>query len=440
MLFFYFIFHISTKFIVLLFYYITNKEAKMTVFEIALLNGIFILFPLFSYFLLAIYQQDNKEENNFLFFDLALYTILYLLLKFDIGSFDIKITLLTIPLFLACLKKRTISFLILSIIVLGSYYFMIRPIFLIGISELILYFVSYLILTYYKASSFKMINLMMIIKIIFLYLYFNVSNQLLFSLPSIIHFFFLGFIYYSLILLSYLLLRKGETMINLHMTIKQLKKEKQLRDSLFKITHEIKNPIAVCKGYLDMLDINNKLHLRKYIPIVKQEIERTLMLMNDFLNLTKLKVVKRKIDLSVLMEDVCDLGKELIKAHKMEFIDDIEDIEIYINGDYDRLKQVFINLIKNAIEAIPQTRKGIIKLEVNKRNKRVSILITDNGKGMDEEALNKVGNAFYSTKTNGTGLGIKLSKEIIDEHQGTIKYRSKLKKGTIVIIDLPLIK
>lgn len=412
----------------------------MTIFEIILINSIFILFPLFSYFLLVIYQQDSKEKNNDLFFGLALYTILYLLLKFDLGNFDIKITLLTIPLFLACLKRRTINFLILLIIVLGSYYLMFKPIFLIGIGELGFYFISYLILTYYKKTSFKMINFMMIIKIVFLYLYFNLLNSSLFSISLIIHVIFLAFVYYVLILFSYLLLKKGEVTTDLHITIKQLKKEKQLRDSLFKITHEIKNPIAVCKGYLDMLDINNKVQLRKYISIVKQEIERTLMLMNDFLSLTKLKVVKKKIDLSVLMEDICDLGKELIKAHKMKFIDDIEDIEVYINGDYDRLKQVFINLIKNAIEAIPQTKEGIIKLEVKKQNGKVSILITDNGRGMDEDALNKVGNAFYSTKTNGTGLGVKLSKEIIDEHHGKIKYRSKTKKGTTVIIDLPVIK
>lgn len=409
----------------------------MNNFEIILITSIFILFPLFSYFLLIIYQQDNKEKNEALFFALGLYTMLYLIFKIDLVTMDLKLTLLTIPLFLAYLKKRPFAALIISILIFSSYsiYFNFNP--LLGLSELVIYFISYLILTYYRVKDIKTINFLVIIKIIFLYFYLLNQSILTISSSSLL---LLLMVYYFLLIFIYLLLKKGETMANLHITIQQLKKENQLRDSLFKITHEIKNPIAVCKGYLDMLDINNKSQLRRFIPIIKQEIERTLMLMNDFLNLTKLKVVKRTLDLSVLLEDVSDIGKELIKAHKMIFITEMEDTELYIKGDYNRLKQVFINLIKNAIEATEAVKKGVIKLKVQKRNKKISIFIIDNGEGMSKEVLKRVGEAFYSTKKNGTGLGVKLSREIIAEHHGIIKYESKLNKGTTVIIDLPLIK
>ena len=224
--------------------------------------------------------------------------------------------------------------------------------------------------------------------------------------------------------------------------IKELEKEKQLRDSLFKITHEIKNPIAVCKGYLDMLDIDNKKHIKTYIPIIKQEIQRTLMIMNDFLNLTKLKVERTKLDISVLLEDVCDMAKTLVRARNMTFICSILDDEIYLLGDYDRLKQVFINLIKNAIESIKEGTAGVIKIKSRRETKKniIKIYISDNGIGMDEELLVRIGEPFYSTKKEGTGLGVRFSKEIIKAHDGEIIYKSKKGKGTTVIIILPLIK
>ena len=87
-------------------------------------------------------------------------------------------------------------------------------------------------------------------------------------------------------LIAYLILfflNKGEEVMMLNNVIHELEKEKKLRESLFKITHEIKNPIAVCKGYLDMFDVNNEEHSRKYIPIIKEEIARTLILLQDFL-------------------------------------------------------------------------------------------------------------------------------------------------------------
>ena len=90
------------------------------------------------------------------------------------------------------------------------------------------------------------------------------------------------FMFYVLSYLILEILNQCENTIDLNVSLKELEKEKELRKSLFKITHEIKNPIAVCKGYLDMFDYNNKEHSERYIPIIKQEIDRTLTLMNDF--------------------------------------------------------------------------------------------------------------------------------------------------------------
>ena len=116
----------------------------------------------------------------------------------------------------------------------------------------------------------------------------------------------------------------------------------------------------------------------------------------------------------------------------------LADDEIYINGDYDRLKQVFINLIKNGIESF-DGKKGKLEINTKENNKEVIISIIDNGCGMDEDILKNINEMFYTTKKNGTGLGTSLSKEIVELHGGKIKYLSEVGIGTTVIINLPII-
>ena len=105
-------------------------------------------------------------------------------------------------------------------------------------------------------------------------------------------------------------------------------------------------------------------------------------------------------------------------------------------GDYDRLKQVLVNMIKNASEA--NATKILIKTDVSKNN--ICIKIEDNGSGITSEDLKKIGEVFFTTKTNGNGIGVNLSKEIVSLHKGSITYNSKVDEGTTVNICLPIEK
>jgi two-component system sporulation sensor kinase B len=393
---------------------------------------------MFSYFLYVINEQNLGRKTSNLLFDLTLFSTLYLLLKFDIKITGIRLMFLTIPLLIAYLKNKKLVTLIFSLTI-GLYYY---AYFKVGIIYIILEFCLYFAVLYSirkkQYNDAISISAFVIIKILFMMLelnYIPINNLDL--LQDII---VLPFIFYFVTNLIYYLLVKSEKIMSLHMSIKELEKEKQLRDSLFKITHEIKNPIAVCKGYLEMLDVNNTDQIKKYVPIIRQEIERTLTLMNDFMNLTKLHVEKRNMDASVLLQDISEIAYLMLNEKKIDYDSSIIDKEIYIDGDYDRLKQVFINLIKNAMEAIPTNKKGIVKFESKTNGNNLVILIKDNGIGMSREALDKIGEAFYTTKSNGTGLGVKLSKEIIEAHSGFIDYKSKPKTGTTVVITLPLKK
>ena len=227
---------------------------------------------------------------------------------------------------------------------------------------------------------------------------------------------------------------KVENMVNMYYSLESISKEKKLYESLFKITHEIKNPLAVCKGYLDMFNIKDQKKANKYINIINQEIDRTLILLKDFSDVSKIRVEKSLMDITMLIEDVCD-EVSLSFNGNIKFKSRITDQEILINADYNRLKQVLINIIKNAKESIKE--KGVVILESKVVNKNYVITIIDNGEGMDKETCKKIGTPFYTTKKNGTGIGVNLSREIIQLHEGSINYKSKLNLGTTVTIKLP---
>ena len=223
---------------------------------------------------------------------------------------------------------------------------------------------------------------------------------------------------------------------NLHEMVSNMEKENKLRDSLFKLTHEIKNPIAVCKGYLDMLNLDNKDKSEKYIGIVKSEIDRSLNVMNDFMDYNKIKIEKEEFDMTMLLDEIYDSFKFLINDKKIKFRYDNKYEDIYVIGDFNRLKQVFVNIIKNSIESIE--KNGIIDIEVKVNDLEVMVIISDNGVGMNETELANIKEMFYSTKKNGTGLGVALSNEIILAHNGKLQYSSKKNKGTVCSVSLPI--
>ena len=106
-------------------------------------------------------------------------------------------------------------------------------------------------------------------------------------------------------------------------------------------------------------------------------------------------------------------------------------------SDYERLKQVLVNLLKNSIEAIPESEKGVIEINNKINGEYIEISVKDNGMGMSEQTLAKLKEMFYTTKEFGTGLGVALSNEIVEAHGGTLTYMSSLNEGTTARIRLP---
>lgn len=409
----------------------------MIIIDAIIINTVLILFPIFSYFLFSIYSKDAGHKVDDLVFDLAIYSSIYLILSHYEDIVLIKMVMLTIPLLIVYLKEKWEAILIISIVI-SIYYFSEGVNCLLIIFEFISYYILFKLAKKRSLNDYHILGIFTLIKIVTL-------SYILFQLESIINSYIIinyiisVIIYYFSIIFVYHLLDKCEKIEDYHIVAKELEEQKQFRESLFKITHEIKNPIAVCKGYLEMLNTDNQDYVEKYIPIIKQEIERSITLMNDFLELTKLKVECTEMNVTLLLEDVNEMVKGLVKERKIKWESDYFDYPVYINGDYKRLKQVLLNLIKNSIEAIKR-KDGEIKLITKKQRHKLIISIIDNGIGMDRNTLKKIGKPYYTTKKGGTGLGVRLSKEIIEAHFGILQYKSKKSKGTTVVITLPFMK
>lgn len=408
----------------------------MNIIEDIILNLILVIFPILLYFIYNCYRELKCEKYNNLMLDVSLVSSMYLCYRFgNLENNTLGLLFCNLPIIVAYIKKQPSVAVLLSLIIIiysNTYYN-------VSIIWLITKYLIYLIIYYYgKRKELKdktYITLIVILQGILLSIdYLNKFNYN--TITSIIEIIIIMLLFYLLPFILLYLFNLADQVTTLHLTIAEFEKEKQLKNSLFKITHEVKNPIAVCKGYLDMIDINDKEKTKKYIPIIKQEIKRSLDIMNDFMEFSKIKIDKEIIDINMLLEEITDDLKLLMGNRNIKLTSSCLKDEVYIEGDYNRLKQVFINLVKNSMEAIEN--EGKINIITHSLKGYYYIEIIDNGIGMDEETLSKVKEMFYTTKVKGSGLGVSLSNEIIKAHQGTITYTSKLKKGTKVVVKLPI--
>lgn len=410
---------------------------ELHVMKDIILNMILITFPILIYFVLVSYNEEIKIKKDTLL-TITLITSLYLCLKYVQDEVNTKILLFcNIPIVIAYMKNKPVLGVFLSVANILYSHFILEIDILITIIKYISYLVLYLCAKKKKLSNSSFILSVAVIQAFFLsFEYFFKDIKV--SLEDFLILLMIIFIYYFLAFSILYLFRIMDKLESLNETIKILEKDKTIKDALFKLTHEIKNPLAVCKGYLDMIDINKQEKAEKYISIMKQEVDRSLNIISDFVEYNKIKIKKEQIDLNCLLDDVYDSFKILVnnKKVKLEY-KDRDDEEIYFEGDYERLKQVLINLLKNALEATEEN--GRIEIYSNIYKKHLEIIIKDNGKGMSKETLEKIKEMFYTTKQNGTGLGVALSNEIIKSHNGELIFESETNKGTTATIRLPFV-
>ena len=202
------------------------------------------------------------------------------------------------------------------------------------------------------------------------------------------------------------------------------------------VAHEIRNPLTTIKGFVQLYKWENGKD--EINELLLSELARIETITSEMLTLGKPQAVQlHRTNLKVLVENTLELLSPQAHLENIQFKFCVEESPFFIIGEKNQLKQVFLNVLKNAIEAMPEG--GDIHINLQKVEEGECVLsVQDEGCGIPEELLPRLGEPFYSLKEKGTGLGLMICNKIIKQHHGSITYQSKAQQGTLVEIKLPM--
>jgi two-component system phosphate regulon sensor histidine kinase PhoR len=220
------------------------------------------------------------------------------------------------------------------------------------------------------------------------------------------------------------------------------------KDFVANVSHELKTPITSIKGFSEtLLDgaINDKQTAEYFLSIILKESDRLQSLIQDLLDLSKIEqqgfqLSIQPCDVRELLEDIVVILDGKSKEKEIELSLSIPDGLLLIEGDLYRLKQIFINLINNALTYTP--KGGAVQVTVEKHEQYLLIVVTDTGIGIKTEEIPRIFERFYrvdrarSRNSGGTGLGLAIVKHLVEAHKGQISVSSKLGDGTSFTVKL----
>ncbi|WP_318505426.1 MASE3 domain-containing protein [Bacillus sp. T3] len=204
------------------------------------------------------------------------------------------------------------------------------------------------------------------------------------------------------------------------------------------IAHEVRNPLTTLKGFLQLIQNDTDRQNQVYIKLMLEEVDRIEQITNEFM------AVAKPQSLLFNPENVISIIYQVVALLQPQALLHGVEITVKENGtikpifcEKNQLKQVFINLIKNAFEAMPNG--GTLSITITEQDQNwIDIEFVDNGCGIPEEALKKLGEPFFTMKEKGNGLGLMMCKKIIEQHHGKIHVTSTISKGSSFKITLPV--
>ncbi|MEW9107850.1 MAG: HAMP domain-containing sensor histidine kinase [Cytobacillus gottheilii] len=223
----------------------------------------------------------------------------------------------------------------------------------------------------------------------------------------------------------------------------QMKEDEKLRTTgqlAAAVAHEIRNPITVVKGFIQLHEGDKEIpeHIKKHYHLMLDQLQDAETVISNFLSLAKPAETKTEI---VSVNPALHTVMDLLNTYALF---DTIHIELEIEDDYEiqcnilEFKQLFVNLLKNAIEA--SHHGDTIRIKVTGNQDAVKIVIIDSGSGMNQEQLEQIGTPFYSLKARGTGIGLMICFNIVQKYDGTINFWSEEGKGTEVTVTFPVVK
>lgn len=207
------------------------------------------------------------------------------------------------------------------------------------------------------------------------------------------------------------------------------------------VAHEIRNPLGIIRGTVQLMerDFKSDIRLTEYVKIIKEQSDRESKVLQELLDYARpSKQILIQMDINVLIRSVLSFTNKYIQEKHVEVISEYAEKIPLVYIDCDKIKQVLVNIIINAYEAMENG--GTITIRTREDNGFIVSTFEDTGTGMDETQLKNIFNPYYTTKPNGTGLGLSISNGIIELHGGNIEVSSKKGEGSKFIIKLPCVK
>ncbi|MBT2690613.1 PAS domain S-box protein [Bacillus sp. ISL-47] len=202
------------------------------------------------------------------------------------------------------------------------------------------------------------------------------------------------------------------------------------------VAHEIRNPLTTIKGFVQLYKSENS--QIEYSDLLLDELERIENITSEMLSLGKPQAIQmNRADLREIVENTVELLSPQANMNAIQFSMAFEAANFFITCEKNQIKQVFLNIFKNAMEAMRDG--GVIQIDLRHGAEGECVVsVQDQGCGIPEELLPRLGEPFYTLKEKGTGLGLMICHKIIKQHNGRISYQSKVNEGTRIEIVLPL--
>ncbi len=202
------------------------------------------------------------------------------------------------------------------------------------------------------------------------------------------------------------------------------------------VAHEIRNPVTSIKGFVQLL--RHDQGKQEYFDIMLAEFQQLENILREFVFLTQQRsAIYERVAIGTMLEDAIAPMRESCTKHTFKLHPGTA-LDLQIWCDPSQIRQLFDNLLSNSVNAMPNG--GTVLIKVIPEHDKVKIQIVDQGCGMSEERIKRLGEPFYSTKEKGTGLGLMISYKIMEYHGGYLHFSSEPEKGTTVEVVFPLEK
>ena len=226
----------------------------------------------------------------------------------------------------------------------------------------------------------------------------------------------------------------GYSMDNMRKAI--IQRDNRLKMMLAGIAHEIRNPLGGIEIFAGLLSEDLQGTSKEYVDKIIKEVRNLNDIVTQFLEYAKpTEPIKENVELLSIIDEICFILAPELQKRNVKFISDITDGNIKVFVDPKQIKSVFMNIIKNSIQAMSDG--GEIKLKSDKTDNLIVITVSDNGLGISPENLEKIFDPFFTTKEKGAGLGLAIVKKLIEDNNGKIEVQSKIGEGTTFTIYLP---